>query len=115
MMATARRAMVEAEDLLVDEDAGRETVAAQTEAIELLLQSRKAGGSGGGGKGSSPGGGSGGTEASAALALTGRSIGEGEQVEARGMKRAARGEPSRIPVEFVEPLERYFEALESGR
>ena len=115
MMATARRAMVEAQDLLVDADAGRETVAAQTEAIELLLQSRKAGGSGGGGKGSSPGGGSGGTEASAALALSGRSTGEGEQVEARGMSRAARGEPSRIPVEFVEPLERYFEALESGR
>ena len=31
------------------------------------------------------------------------------------MKRAARGEPSKIPVEFQESLERYFEALEAGR
>ena len=117
MMATARRAMVEAAELMAVAETGRETLAAETEAIELLLQSRRAGGSsGGGGKSSaSPGGGNGGTKASAALALGGRSAGDKEQGDERGMKRAARGEPSKIPVEFQESLERYFEALEAGR
>ena len=117
MMATARRAMVEAAELMAVAETGRETLAAETEAIELLLQSRRAGGSsGGGGKSSaSPGGGNGGTKASAALALSGRSVGDKEQGDERGMKRAARGEPSKIPVEFQESLERYFEALEAGR
>ena len=116
MMASSRRAMVEAEDLLAAADSGRETLAAETEAIELLLQARRAGGSGGGGKSSaSPGGGNGGTEGAAALALNGRAGGAKEQGEQRGMKRAGRGEPSKIPAEFQESLERYFEALEAGR
>ena len=59
-------------------ETGRDTLAAETEAIELLLQSRRAGGSGGGGgkSSASPGGGNGGTKASAALALSGRSAGD---------------------------------------
>ena len=116
MMASSRRAMVDAAEWMLDGETGRDTLAAETEAIELLLQSRRAGGSGGGGKSSaSPGGGNGGTKASAALALSGRATGERDQGEQRGMKRAARGEPSKIPVEFQESLERYFEALEAGR
>ena len=117
MMASSRRAMVDAAEWMLEGETGRDTLAAETEAIELLLQSRRAGGSGGGGgkSSASPGGGNGGTKASAALALSGRSAGESDQGEQRGMKRAARGEPSKIPVEFQESLERYFEALEAGR
>jgi len=116
MMASSRRAMVDAAEWMLEGETGRDTLAAETEAIELLLQSRRAGGSGGGGKSSaSPGGGNGGTEATDALALNGRAAGSNEQGEERGMKRAARGEPSKIPVEFQESLERYFEGLEAGR
>jgi hypothetical protein len=116
MMASSRRAMVDAAEWMLDGETGRDTLAAETEAIELLLQSRRAGGSGGGGKSSaSPGGGNGGTEATDALALSGRAAGSNERGEARGMKRAGRGEPSKIPVEFQESLERYFEGLEAER
>ena len=116
MMASSRRAMVDAAEWMLEGETGRDTLAAETEAIELLLQSRRAGGSGGGGKSSaSPGGGNGGTEATDALALSGRAAGANEQGEARGMKRAGRGEPSKIPVEFQESLERYFEGLEAER
>lgn len=116
MMASSRRAMVDAAEWMLEGETGRDTLAAETEAIELLLQSRRAGGSGGGGKSSaSPGGGNGGTEATDALALSGRAAGSNERGEARGMKRAARGEPSKIPVEFQESLERYFEGLEAER
>jgi hypothetical protein len=115
MLATARRAMVEAFDLLDAADTGRETIAAETEAIELLLQSRRSGGGGGGGGGASPGGGGGGTDGSSALALAGRSIGEGERIEQRDVKRSTTRTLSKIPIEFQEALDLYFEAIEGTR
>ena len=70
MLRGARAAMDEAFVLLDDELTGAPTVAAETEAIELLLRSRRSGGAGGGGGGSSPGsGGNGGTEATSARFL----------------------------------------------
>lgn len=113
MLRGARAAMDEAFVLLDDELTGAPTVAAETEAIELLLRSRRSGGAGGGGGGSTPGsGGNGGTEATSALALAGRAIGAKEEVEERDVDRSTSRTASRIPAEFVEVLGRYFDALE---
>lgn len=113
MLRGARAAMDEAFVLLDDELTGAPTVAAETEAIELLLRSRRSGGAGGGGGGSTPGsGGKGGTEATSALALAGRAIGAKEEVEERDVDRSTSRTASRIPAEFVEVLGRYFDALE---
>lgn len=112
ILRAARSAMLEAFAGLDDEVTGPTTIAAETEAIELLLRSRRAGGGGGGGGGATPGGGSGGTEATAALALAGRSIGEDESIEARDVDRSTTAVASKIPAEFQEALDRYFDALE---
>ena len=112
MLRGARAAMDEAFVLLDDELTSAPTVAAETEAIELLLRSRRSGGAGGGG-GSTPGsGGNGGTDATSALALAGRAIGAKEEVEERDVDRSTSRTASRIPAEFVEVLGRYFDALE---
>ena len=112
MLRAARSCMMEAYELLTDSDTSAPTVAAETEAIELLLRSRRAGGGGGGGGGSTPGSGGGGTDAGAALALAGRSIGENESVQLRDVDRSTSAAPSKIPAEFQEVLDRYFNALE---
>ena len=111
ILAAAQGAMEEAYELLDDGLTGPQTIEAETEAIELLLQSRRAG-KGGGGGGSSPGGGGGGTDGASALALAGRSSGAGERVEERDVRRTTARTISRIPIEFQEALDRYFEALE---
>jgi len=113
MLRGARAAMDEAFVLLDDELTSAPTVAAETEAIELLLRSRRSGGAGGGGGGSTPGsGGNGGTDATSALALAGRAIGANEEVEERDVDRSTPRTASRIPAEFIEVLGRYFDALE---
>ena len=113
MLRGARAAMDEAFVLLDDELTSAPTVAAETEAIELLLRSRRSGGAGGGGGGSTPGsGGNGGTDATSALALAGRAIGANEEVEERDVDRSTSRTASRIPAEFIEVLGRYFDALE---
>ncbi len=113
MLRGARAAMDEAFVLLDDELTGPTTIAAETEAIELLLRTRRSGGAGGGGGGSTPGsGGNGGTEATSALALAGRAIGAKDEVEERDVDRSTSRTASKIPAEFVEVLDRYFDALE---
>lgn len=113
ILRAARSAMDEAYVMLNDESTGAPTVAAETEAIELLLRSRRSGGGGGGGGGSTPGGGgNGGTDASDALALAGRAIGAKDEVEERDVDRSTSRTASKIPAEFVEALDRYFDALE---
>lgn len=112
IVTAARSAMREALALLEDGETGPETVAAETEAIELLLRSRRSGGGGGGGGGSSSGGGGGGTDGVSALALAGRSTGAGETYEEREVAMGQEAEVSKVPAEFQSALDRYFEALE---
>ena len=113
MLRGARAAMDEAFVLLDDELTGSTTIAVETEAIELLLRTRRSGGAGGGCGGSTPGsGGNGGTEATSALALAGRAIGAKDEVEERDVDRSTSRTASKIPAEFVEVLDRYFDALE---
>jgi hypothetical protein len=73
----AQMVMTESRDILAGPDTGRRAIAAETEAIELLLQSQFGGGNGGGGGGGgSPGGGSTGGTRNAALARLGEGVDE---------------------------------------
>jgi hypothetical protein len=75
--------MIDATVILAKPDTGKPAIAAETEAIELLLQSKRIN-PGGGGGGSSPGGGGGGTTTDSALALVGSGSNDKESKEARG-------------------------------
>jgi hypothetical protein len=63
--------MNEATEILARPETGNPAIAAETEAIELLLQSKRINPKGGGGGGASPGGGGGGTTQDSALSLVG--------------------------------------------
>jgi hypothetical protein len=115
-LTNAVNAMGDAETILRKPDTGAPAIAAETEAIEWLLQAKRSG-SGGGGGGGSPGGGhrSGADLTSAALAL----LGESREAQATTVERDTRqatGKAGRVlPDEFRAGLDRYFEALESGK
>ena len=110
-LRNASLAMKDAEGLLEDGTTGPVAIAAETEAIEHLLRTRRGGGGGGGG-GNSPGGGmkKGQTNLSA-LALAGRSqdlAGQSKEREVNAAVGHAGGETS---AELRESLDRYFEKL----
>lgn len=104
--------MGEAESLLARPETGPPTIAAETEAIELLLRARRVNPKGGGGSGSSPGGGGQGDTDQSALAL----VGSGTEQAARPAPRAPRYATGvtgqALPEEFRRGLDAYFEALE---
>ena len=84
-----------------------------TEAIELLLQSRRINPKGGGGGGSSPGGGGGGTTSDSALSQLGIGI-NAREVRDAGTATQATGTSGRaLPEEFRAGLDQYFNRLES--
>jgi len=111
------RVMDEARAILASPDSGRRAIAAETEAIELLLATKACGGGGGGGGGggAAPGGGSFGTTTDTALARLGRGVnalarpGAGEEEQAVGEVGRA------LPEEFRDGLDAYFNALERRR
>ena len=105
--------MDEAEGILDKPETGPTAVAAETEAIELLLQSKRQSPKGGGGGGSNPGGG--GTAASASLAAL-SDLGPGSDataaVGARPVGQATGHAGKEFPEEFKPGLEAYFNLLE---
>jgi len=107
--------MGDAYKLLDKPETAGPTVAAETEAIELLLETRRQPPGGGGGGGNSPGGGSGAAAASSA-ALT--DIGPGTDPTAHvGVRETGQstGKAGReFPDEFKTGLDAYFNALEKG-
>jgi hypothetical protein len=111
--------MREAGGILESPDTGPKAMAAETEAIELLLASKACGGGGGGGGGGAggmtPGGGSTGSNALPALPLVGRgnsARGGGEEQE----KDQATGVSGRVlPEEYRAGLDAYFNRFEKGR
>lgn len=112
--------MVEAADILSSGETGPKALAAETEAIELLLAAQAAssggggGGGGGGGSGGSPGGGSTGSTSTSALALVGS--GNRSRAEAGGESQQATGVSGRVlPEEFRAGLDAYFNQLERER
>jgi hypothetical protein len=106
--------MDEAAEILGRPETGREAIAAETEAIELLLQSKRINPRGGGGGGSSPGGGGGGTTSDSALALIGSGLNDKEMREDRGVSQATGESGSSLPEEFRAGLDEYFNRLERG-
>jgi hypothetical protein len=106
--------MSEAASILERPETGPPAIAAETEVIELLLQSRRINPRGGGaGGGSTPGGGGGGTTSDSALALVGRGINEKEVRRERDVTQATGDSGPGLPEEFRAGLDEYFNRLES--
>ncbi|TWT37110.1 hypothetical protein KOR34_20570 [Posidoniimonas corsicana] len=105
--------MADATDILAEPDTGSLAIAAETEAIELLLRSKKLNPSGGGGGGSSPGGGGGGDTDTPALALVGQGVNEQEVREDRGVTQVSGDSGPQLPAEFRAGLDEYFSRLDN--
>ena len=113
LMQKVAEVMGEATAILSQPNTGGAAMAAETEAIELLLATRRIKPGGGGGSGSTPGGGGGGTTKDAALALLGRGLNEKEVREDRGVT-ASSGEAGQVlPEEFRSGLDEYFNRIDS--
>lgn len=106
----ARIAMRDVSKLLSEQITGPPTIAAETEAIEALLITKRARQGGGGGGGSTPGGGGGEGAAQEASALTG--LGENLMTSERDVAQAAGTTRDKIPEEFRAGMDAYFSALD---
>jgi hypothetical protein len=115
LLTNVSRVMQEATSLLANEETGGPAIAAETEAIELLLQCKRINPkAGGGGGGTSPGGGGKGDTQDSALALLGSGLNQNERREHRDVA-GATGEKSRVlPEEFRAGLDEYFNQLEKS-
>ncbi len=107
--------MREAKGLLARPETGPVSIAAETEAIELLLQARRSNPNGGGGGASGPGGGGGGSTEIPALALMGRGAGDNDKVAERDVAQSTGKTRDTVPAEFREGLDEYFKRLEEGK
>lgn len=107
--------MNEATEILARPETGAPAIAAETEAIELLLQSKKINPKGRGGGGANPGGGGGGTTQDSALSLVGGGANDKEVREDRGVSQATGDAGPSLPEEFRAGLDEYFNRLERGR
>ena len=104
--------MLEASVILETPETGPTAIAAETEAIELLLQSKRINPKGGGGGGSSPGGGGKGSTKDSALALIGKGLNQKEIREDRGVSQATGESGPVLPEEFRAGLDEYFNRLD---
>jgi hypothetical protein len=107
------RVMIEAAQILARPSTGADAIGAETEVIELLLQSKRINPKGGGGSGSTPGGGGGGDGVDAAIALVGRGVNEKQVREVREVQQTTGQSGSVFPGEFSAGLDEYFNRLES--
>ncbi len=112
MLADAGSAMEDAHDWLEEPETGPVTIAAETEAIEHLLATKRSKGGGGGGGGSPSGAGyrTGQTNISA-LAMAGRSENPDAEIGDREVAAAAGRAGPKQPAELRKAMDRYFEKL----
>ncbi len=115
LLTRVEQVMHEATALLERPETGPETIAAETEAIELLLQAKRINPKSGGGGGSSPGGGGTGTTDQSALALLGSGDERNANAVDRNVSQATGVSGSQLPAEFRGGLDAYFGALEASR
>lgn len=107
--------MDETWNILGTPETGNKAIAAETEAIELLLQTKRNNPNGGGGGGSDPGGGGGAASASsAALADLGPGGAEDTEVQSRPVGQSTGRAGKEFPEEFKSGLDAYFNNLEGG-
>jgi hypothetical protein len=114
LLAAVSNVMDEATDILAEPNTGPPAIAAETEAIELLLQSKRFNPNGGGGGGSNPGGGGGGDTTDSALALVGTGVNEKEVREDHGPQQTTGTGGPVLPEEFRAGLDEYFNRLDGG-
>jgi hypothetical protein len=106
--------MNEATGILAHNETGSPAIAAETEAIELLLQSKRINPRGGGGGGANPGGGGSGKTVDSAMALLGGGVNQKEVREDHGVSQATGESGPVLPEEFRAGLDEYFNRLERG-
>ncbi len=104
--------MDETEGILASPETGPAAIAAETEVIELLLQSRRINPNGGGGGGASPGAGGQGDTVDSAIALLGSGTNEQEVRDQRQVSQATGQSASKLPEEYRSGLDEYFNGLE---
>jgi hypothetical protein len=112
-MGEVSAVMLDAATLLDSPDTGTKAVAAETEAIELLLKSKRVNpkkSSGGGG--SDPGGGGGGTTDEAAIAMIGPGMNQQEQRQDHGVSQQTGTSGASLPEEFRYGLDEYFQRID---
>ena len=114
LLSRVSSVMQEATDILVRPDTGSPAIAAETEAIELLLQSKRINPKGGGGGGANPGGGGSGTTNDSALTLIGSGVNEKENREDHGVSQVTGDSGPKLPEEFRTGLDEYFNRLEKS-
>jgi hypothetical protein len=112
LLAKVSSVMVEATTILAQPETGDPAIAAETEAIELLLQSKRINPKGGGGGGATPGGGGQGKTLDSALALFGGGLNAKEVREDRGISQTTGDSGPSLPEEFRSWLDEYFNRLE---
>ena len=113
LLEAVAQVMTEATEILGRPETGSPAIGAETEAIELLLQSRRFN-PGGGGGGANPGGGGGGTTNDSALSLIGKGANEKELRESTGTSHATGDSGNVLPEEFRTGLDAYFNKLEKN-
>lgn len=114
LLDAVNRVMTEAAGILDKPETGDPAVAAETEAIELLLQAKRQGKGGGGGGGSPGGGGTAASASQAALADLGEGSDSNAEVEARPVGQSTGKAGRELPEEFKTGLDAYFNKLEAG-
>lgn len=116
MVAGASLAMQDAKQILGQPETGPAAIAAETEAIELLLESKRSNPKGGGGGGgTSPGGGGEGDTQRIALANIGNSSDSNAKIDKREVEQASGVTAGHLPDEFRDGLDAFFNALESRK
>jgi len=113
-LTRAEQVMREARQYLAAGDAGIRTIAAETEAIELLHQTRRGNPKTGSGSGSAPGLGGAGGSAHAALASLDAGSADTAQGVPRSPQHATGTSGRRFPAEFRSGLDAFFDALDKA-
>jgi len=111
LLTEVAKVMEDAQRILAEPNTGSVAIAAETEAIELLLQSKRINPNGGGGGGSSPGGGGGGDTIDSAIALLSRGINEKEVRVEKNVRHATGDSMPTLPEEFRAGLDEYFNRI----
>ena len=115
LLAKVDTVMDETTGILARPETGSPAIAAETEAIELLLQSKRINPKSGGGGGATPGGGGGGDTKDSALAMLGSGVNEKEVRQDHGVSQAVGQSGPVLPEEFRAGLTEYFNRLDGGK
>ena len=114
LLSKVAEVMDDARMILAKPNTGPNAIAAETEAIELLLQTKRINPQGGGGGGSSPGGGGQGTTDQSALALLGDGSEKKATTEDRQIDQSTGVTGRKLPEEYQKGLDSFFNAIEEA-